>query len=89
MTTRLAGDATRFLPFNRGHGTTLDRGIRRTPTRTPRSIESFGDLGVGKLANSADGGTLLIGVADHGTLHGLAGDYQPLHKDGKDDPDVF
>ena len=40
-------------------------------------------------ANSRDGGTLLIGVADDGTVHGLASDYASLHKPGKDDRDLF
>ena len=39
--------------------------------------------------NSRDGGTLLIGVADDGTVHGLVADYASLHKDGKDDRDRF
>ena len=36
-----------------------------------------------------DGGTLLIGVADDGSVHGLASDYASLHKPGKDDRDLF
>jgi type I restriction enzyme R subunit len=40
-------------------------------------------------ANSRDGGTLLIGVADDGAIHGLASDYASLRKPGKDDRDVF
>jgi len=44
---------------------------------------------VAAFANSVDGDTLLIGVADDGTVHGLAGDYASLHKEGKDDRDVF
>ena len=44
---------------------------------------------VAAFANSREGGTLLIGVADDGTVHGLASDYATLHKDGKDDRDLF
>jgi type I restriction enzyme, R subunit len=44
---------------------------------------------VAAFANSRDGGTLLIGVADDGRVHGLAGDYASLHKEGKDDRDLF
>ncbi len=44
---------------------------------------------VAAFANSRDGGTLLIGVADDGTVHGLAGDYASLHEPGKDDRDRF
>ena len=39
--------------------------------------------------NSRDGGTLLIGVADDGSVHGLDSDYATLHKPGKDDRDQF
>ncbi len=39
--------------------------------------------------NSREGGTLLIGVADDGTVLGLEPDYATLHKDGKDDADLF
>ena len=44
---------------------------------------------VAAFLNSADGGTLLIGVADDGSVHGIESDYSTLHKDGKDDRDVF
>ena len=39
--------------------------------------------------NSRVGGTLLIGVADDGSVSGLASDYLSLHKAGKDDRDLF
>lgn len=39
--------------------------------------------------NSREGGTLLIGVADDGTVHGLDTDYASLHKADKDDRDRF
>ena len=39
--------------------------------------------------NSREGGTLLIGVADDGTVYGLDSDYASLHKNGKDDRDLF
>ena len=44
---------------------------------------------IASFMNSRDGGTLLIGVNDHGEVHGLDADYASLHKDGKDDPDLF
>jgi type I restriction enzyme R subunit len=50
-------------------------------TATLKTIAAF--------ANSRDGGTLLIGVADDGTVCGLATDYASLHQAGKDDRDLF
>jgi type I restriction enzyme R subunit len=44
---------------------------------------------VAAFLNSREGGTLLIGVSDDGTVHGLASDYASLHRDGKGDRDVF
>ncbi len=39
--------------------------------------------------NSRYGGTLLIGVADDGSVLGLNADYKTLHKEGRDDADTF
>ena len=39
--------------------------------------------------NSFEGGTLLIGVSDDGSVHGLASDFASLHKEGKGDADRF
>jgi type I restriction enzyme R subunit len=39
--------------------------------------------------NSRDGGTLLIGVADDGSVTGLTSDYASLHKSDSDDRDRF
>ncbi len=44
---------------------------------------------VAAFLNSRDGGTLLIGVADDGSVHGIDSDYATLRKDGKDDRDLF
>ncbi len=44
---------------------------------------------VAAFLNSREGGTLLIGVADDGSVFGLEGDYATLRKDGKDDRDLF
>ncbi len=44
---------------------------------------------VAAFANSRDGGTLLIGVADDGTVCGLGSDYASLHKEGRADGDRF
>ena len=39
--------------------------------------------------NSREGGTLLIGVADAGSVFGLGSDYATLRKPGKDGRDLF
>ncbi|MGI8701615.1 MAG: RNA-binding domain-containing protein [Nocardioidaceae bacterium] len=44
---------------------------------------------VAAFANSRDGGTLLIGVADDGSVHGLDSDYASVRQPGKDDRDRF
>lgn len=44
---------------------------------------------VAAFANSREGGTLLIGVSDDGSVHGLISDYTSLRKPGKDDRDLF
>ena len=44
---------------------------------------------VAAFLNSVDGGTLLIGVADDASVHGIESDYATLRKDGKDDRDLF
>jgi type I restriction enzyme, R subunit len=50
-------------------------------TATLKTIAAF--------ANGRDGGTLLIGVADDGSVAGLEHDYASLHKAGRDDRDMF
>jgi type I restriction enzyme R subunit len=50
-------------------------------TATLKTIAAF--------LNSREGGTLLIGVADDGTVFGLESDYASLRKPGKDDRDLF
>jgi type I restriction enzyme R subunit len=54
-----------------------------------KPLETASIKTVAAFANSRQGGTLLVGVADDGTVHGLAGDYASLHKPGKDDRDRF
>ncbi len=44
---------------------------------------------VAAFLNSREGGTLLIGVADDGSVFGLESDYATLRKEGKDDRDMF
>ncbi len=44
---------------------------------------------VAAFLNSREGGTLLIGVADDGSVFGLESDYATLRKPGKDDRDLF
>ena len=50
-------------------------------TATLKTIAAF--------LNSREGGTLLVGVDDDGSTHGLEGDYASLHKEGMDDRDRF
>jgi type I restriction enzyme R subunit len=54
-----------------------------------KALETASLKTIAAFANSRSGGTLLIGVADEGAVHGLAGDYASLHKAGKDDRDRF
>ena len=58
-----------------------DGGELFTPLETAclRTIAAF--------LNSRHGGTLLIGVADDGTVHGLDSDCATVHKPGQDDRD--
>ena len=74
----------------------------QTPSNTSRRYEPDKDSGelfkpletaslktVAAFLNSRQGGTLLIGVADDGSIWGLDSDYASLHKAGKDDRDLF
>lgn len=63
--------------------THADGGELYTPLETAvlKTIAAF--------LNSRDGGTLLVGIADDGSVHGLDSDYASLHKPGRDDRDVF
>jgi type I restriction enzyme R subunit len=54
-----------------------------------KPLESMVVKTVAAFLNSRDGGTLLIGVSDDGTIVGLDGDYTSLRKVGKDDRDLF
>jgi type I restriction enzyme, R subunit len=54
-----------------------------------KALETASLKTVAAFANSREGGTLLIGVADDGTVHGLSDDYASLHKEDKDDRDRF
>jgi type I restriction enzyme, R subunit len=55
--------------------------VRMASTASLKTVAAFG--------NSRDGGTLLIGVADDGTVCGLAADYASLHRAAKNDRDLF
>ena len=57
--------------------------------RTNKALETASLKTIAAFANSREGGTLLIGVADDGTVTGLDADYAALHKEGKDDADRF
>jgi type I restriction enzyme, R subunit len=67
----------------------------RTHTQGEQTGEVFKPLETASLKtiaaflNSRPGGTLLIGVNDDGTVHGLESDYATLRRAGKDDADVF
>jgi type I restriction enzyme R subunit len=52
-------------------------------------VESATIKTIAAFLNSEFGGTLLIGVADDGGIVGLEQDYGTLHKQGKDDSDLF
>jgi type I restriction enzyme R subunit len=62
-------------------GTDTGAVIKPLETAVVKTVAAF--------ANSRYGGTLLIGVADDASVHGLAGDYASLRKPGKDDRDRF
>ena len=54
-----------------------------------RHLESACLKSLAAFLNSREGGTLLIGVRDDGTPHGLADDFATLAKAGKDEKDLF
>jgi type I restriction enzyme R subunit len=78
-----AGEETAHLEYKSSLRARSDNGEVYKPLETA-SIKT-----VAAFANSRDGGTLLIGVANDGTVHGLAGDYTSLRSQGKDDRDRF
>jgi len=62
----------------------------RAATGEPyRPLESATLKTLAAFANSREGGTLLIGVADDGTVTGLAADYATLATAGREDRDLF
>jgi type I restriction enzyme, R subunit len=63
--------------------------VRSDTGEVYKPLETASIKTVAAFANSRDGGTLLIGVANDGTVHGLAGDYTSLRTPGKDDRDRF
>jgi type I restriction enzyme R subunit len=71
------------LEVKAGLRTHADSGEKYTPLETAvlKTIAAF--------LNSRDGGTLLIGVADDGSVLGLESDYATLHKPGQGRPDQF
>jgi type I restriction enzyme R subunit len=62
---------------------------RDTDGELHKPLETSSLKTVAAFLNAVDGGTLLVGVADDGTVHGIESDYATLHKDGKDDRDLF
>jgi type I restriction enzyme R subunit len=57
--------------------------------QTSKVVESATIKTIAGFLNSREGGTLLIGVADDSTIVGLEPDYLTIHKDHKDDADLF
>jgi len=57
--------------------------------RVFKPLETASIKTVAAFLNSREGGTLLLGVADDGSVFGLDSDYASLRKPGKDDRDVF
>lgn len=54
-----------------------------------KAIETASLKTIAAFLNSAEGGTLLIGVSDDGEPVGMEPDYASLRKEGKDDADLF
>ena len=79
----LAGEEGAHLEYKSTLRTSTSSGevMKVLETAVIKTIAAF--------ANSRAGGTLLIGVADDGTVHGLDSDYASLRKAGKGDRDVF
>jgi len=79
----LAADEGAHLEYKSTLRTGADSGevIKVLETAVIKTVAAF--------ANSRQGGTLLIGVADDGSVHGLESDYASLRKPGKDDRDLF
>ena len=80
LTARTESAHLEFEPTLRTHAET---GEVREPleTATLQTIAAF--------ANGRAGGTLLIGVADDGTVTGLDTDYASLSRPGRDPRDLF
>ena len=87
----------RFLRLPKQEAVALDLDLDLTHLRVAehetRSIELTGDATAAAFLNSRFGGTLLIGVAERpdgtGEVLGLGSDFATLHKQGKDDADLF
>ncbi len=77
------GDESQYLEYKSTLRTRQDTGevVKPLETNTLKTIAAF--------ANSRHGGTLLIGVADDGTVVGVGSDYASLHAEDKDDRDRF
>lgn len=79
--------------LTRGEGPSLEyKSTLRTAASTGEKmpvLETAVVKTIAAFANSTEGGTLLIGVADDGSVHGLHSDYTSLRKAGKDDQDLF
>jgi len=54
-----------------------------------KPLETASLKAIAGFLNSYEGGTLLIGVTNDGTVHGLNSDFASLHKEGKEDTDRF
>ncbi len=71
------------LEYKSTFRTRADSGVLFKPLQTA-SLKT-----VAAFLNSREGGTLLIGVADDGSVLGLESDYATLRKPGRDDRDLF
>lgn len=63
--------------------------IRKDTGERHKPLEAATLKTVAAFTNSRDGGMLLIGVSDDGSVFGLDSDYASLHNPGKDDRDLF
>jgi type I restriction enzyme, R subunit len=77
------GRESQYLEYKSTLRTRPDTGevVKPLETSTLKTVAAF--------ANSRYGGTLLIGVADDGTVVGVGSDYASLRAEGKDDRDRF
>ena len=87
----------RYLEYKSTLRTRAKEGDDRQSTAEPaatvgdvfKPLETASLKTIAAFLNSREGGTLLIGVSDDGTVFGLDSDYASLTKAGKDERDLF